>query len=535
MLIFLRWIRFLVVFFFVVLLMIVASSTFHGDHNRSNMNRIYYLTRPIGNDTQDTNHSVPQYKQWIAAPFQSGLLQLSSIATRFVTTSSLLSPSSLFASKDSENEISEAIPLTLFHNSSRSSSTRSSSTTAAATVIGLADGYDLPVFHRFVGSLRKTGYDGHIILGMTSGMEPLSSSLQVVNITMTTTAAAATTTTNNNNILHNYLQSRNVTVKVLQKLPCEYMYQDTYCVAPYPTLKIRWSRFPLALDWLRECDDCTGAVLVTDVRDVFFQTNPFVIQPSSSSSSASSSTSTSTTLRNDYDSANNEQARGKDEPKDTGLLHLFAEHPYQSTFHKLVRKPIRRCKGMVFHKPMICSGTIYGTREAMIQYLEIMSRELHDWSQSESCRLWQRQGGDQAVHNYLYYTGRFPPSVQVIPFRSPGSIVITVGIWGKVVQDMIRATSVESSALLLSSSSGNTHHSIEWTGGSTGSHGKSAMGTGTIGSWIDLAKWNVTDEEGYFVDSTNRRCSVVHQYDRFGWAGIDEWLQTSGIVDLDLP
>lgn len=39
--------------------------------------------------------------------------------------------------------------------------------------------------------------------------------------------------------------------------------------------QIRWSRFPLIRDWLAGCETCTGPVLIMDVRDSYFQLDPF--------------------------------------------------------------------------------------------------------------------------------------------------------------------------------------------------------------------------------------------------------------------
>jgi hypothetical protein len=41
---------------------------------------------------------------------------------------------------------------------------------STATVMGMKSGYKLIVYERFVGLLRKTGYKGHIILGIAPGV-----------------------------------------------------------------------------------------------------------------------------------------------------------------------------------------------------------------------------------------------------------------------------------------------------------------------------------------------------------------------------
>ena len=128
---------------------------------------------------------------------------------------------------------------------------------STATVMGMAVGYGLDVYKRFVGSLRKTGYRGHIILGVSPDVKP-----EVLD----------------------YFKTRNVTPKILQFVKCTYSksnnekgdpFSGKQCAHPYPDIKTRWSRFPLQRDWLQECTTCTGPVLIMDVRDSFFQRDPF--------------------------------------------------------------------------------------------------------------------------------------------------------------------------------------------------------------------------------------------------------------------
>lgn len=311
-----------------------------------------------------------------------------------------------------------------FETTNYTETSRTTCRTRNATVIGLAVGYDLNVLRLFVGSLRNTGYCGHILLGVAPDVS--------------------------NSILE-YLHRQQVTVHRLKWTPCEYRYnlESIVCAQPYSNLKIRWGRFPLARDWLHQCRDCTGPVLVTDVRDVLFQKDPFdgVLVDS---------------------------------------LQLFAEHPYQTTLHKLVKKPIRRCKHMKLNEPMLCSGTTVGTREAILTYLDVMHHELVEWASQEDCRLINREGGDQAVHNYIYYTGKLPSSTNVIPFRSSG-VVNTVAVWGKLLEEQLRNR--------------------------------------TDLKWENMSDYNVTDSQGYFLESDGSRSRTVHQFDRFHWAGYETWLR----------
>ena len=123
-----------------------------------------------------------------------------------------------------------------------------------ATVMGMAAGYGLDVYKMFVGSLRRAGFQGHIILGVAPNVQP--------------------------NILE-YFDSRNVTPQILTHVPCTYPkiegeHKDSeHCPHPYSDIKSRWGRVPLQRDWLLDCKKCTGPVLSIDVRDTFFQKDPF--------------------------------------------------------------------------------------------------------------------------------------------------------------------------------------------------------------------------------------------------------------------
>ena len=204
---------------------------------------------------------------------------------------------------------------------------------STATVMGMATGYPLNVYERFVGTLRKSGFSGNIILGVDEEIDQKTI---------------------------NYFQRQRVTYKIMKWTNCTYaksekededIFQRTTCASPYPDIKIRWSRFPLQRDWLNECKECTGPVLIMDVRDSFFQLDPF--------------------------------GMGSGPIKG---LQVFQEHPSQKTTHWLTEWPIKQCKGKKYEEPMLCSGTTIGTRAAMLQYLEIMYQEMKVWISKEECR-----------------------------------------------------------------------------------------------------------------------------------------------------
>ena len=129
-----------------------------------------------------------------------------------------------------------------------------------SAVLGLASGYGLNVYQDFVGSLRATGYTGHIILGIAKNAP--------------------------SDVL-NYLKEQNVTIEFVEIAEkCTYNgtigqegkpidMKDWSCPSAYPDYKITWARFPLYKDWLEECLACTDGVILTDVRDAYFQRDPF--------------------------------------------------------------------------------------------------------------------------------------------------------------------------------------------------------------------------------------------------------------------
>jgi hypothetical protein len=107
-------------------------------------------------------------------------------------------------------------------------------------------------------------------------------------------------------------------------------------------------------------------------------------------------------------------------------LQVFEEHATMTTNNWLTRRPIRLCKNIILpRQPMLCSGTTIGPRHVMLEYLELMYREMKVWIADPQCRF-NMNGDDQSIHNYLYYTGQFPAGTRSIPHRQ-GGIVNTVG------------------------------------------------------------------------------------------------------------
>jgi hypothetical protein len=111
-------------------------------------------------------------------------------------------------------------------------------------------------------------------------------------------------------------------------------------------------------------------VMVTDIRDVLFQDDPF---------------------------------RGG-----VGRLEVFAEEPPATIGGQQANSDwIRELYGPAVlaemaDKPISCSGTVFGDRESILHYLSEMRQE----------SFWRRQpltAHDQGIHNYLVWSGRLEP------------------------------------------------------------------------------------------------------------------------------
>jgi len=334
---------------------------------------------------------------------------------------------------------------------------------STATVMGVATGYGIDVYERFVGTLRKSGFKGHIILGVAPDVDE--------------------------GILK-YFRYRNVTAKIMKWTDCTYkkpenhkndIFKKTTCADPYPDIKIRWSRFPLARDWLEECKTCTGPVLIMDVRDSYFQRDPF----------------------------------GPGSPVVKGLQ-VYEEHKNQTVQHWLTKWPLKQCKNVDYgDNIMLCSGTTTGTRAAMIKYLTIMYEEMKVWINDPVCHF-DINGDDQSIHNHLYYSGQLPFATAVV--NRMGGIVNTVGVEGAILakqhrQVMMDRYNIEQGAAMWKPFDGSNINE----GGSR---------------WIG-EQFNMADDEGYFTEFDGSRSRVIHQWDRFGRPFVDLWMNKHGEIFKD--
>ena len=257
---------------------------------------------------------------------------------------------------------------------------------------------NMGTWRRLVGSLRNTGYDGHIIFGVHSEIPPEEEV---------------------------YLKEMDVTYYEVEFVDCDESIGGanagkdavrTKCAKGYEQLTLEWGRFEMARRWLHACEQCTGWNLVMDTRDVFFQAHPFASLPSAS-----------TVNRHDNDNGRgNGNGNGTYTSYGNGVADLlFIEeiaahsspvaepHRYFQLGNPRYNSRTAPCYGRnhmrkFAHRPVLCSGTIVGTRSGMHRCLSVLVDEFNSNNRGpNACKNSPRGLTDQWTMNYLYYTGRF--------------------------------------------------------------------------------------------------------------------------------
>lgn len=349
---------------------------------------------------------------------------------------------------------------------------------STATVMAMATGYMRNDYQRFVGSLRKTGYQGNIILAVAPNVYQ---------------------------DVEDYLISKNVIIKKVQYVNCSHPVLDekertkadgdlkemVTCLHPYPSLKNRWGRFPLLRDYLEECETCTGPVLVTDMRDAIFQRDPF----------------------------------GPEAPV-VDSLQVFEEHYTIRTTNWLVKWPVGDCKGVYYDEPMLCSGTTVGTRSAVLEYFRLMHEEMDVWMKDSKCCCFRTNGDDQSIHNYLFYSGKLD-HIPTLAIPNRVGLVHTVGAQAALIFHAHVNAKTEAFQSMQNETEQRARdlaHGVPFD--MDAQTGKSE------GSWLGL-QYGLTDEKGYFVNYDGSRSFIAHQIDRFGPHYYD-WLEKNREKLFDL-
>lgn len=234
-------------------------------------------------------------------------------------------------------------------------------------VFVFAEGYDLKVYALFVVSLRKTGFNGDIVMSVSS-REKLKPGVE------------------------NFLQQQNVVAYCLgihdkQNL-IDSMYSDSNGKPlrdPRPSRPVATARFELYWVWSLQYRPHSRIMLV-DARDVYFQLSPFDALPRTTGGSG-------------------------------GILHFFEESARETSAAKNIESSAYNKRWItasygenamkkLANRTVICSGGSIGDQVAMETYLRAMVKQWDD----RRCKM---KGCDQGYHNYLYYSGQLENAIGI--------------------------------------------------------------------------------------------------------------------------
>lgn len=247
-------------------------------------------------------------------------------------------------------------------------------------------------YKRFVGSLRHYKYTGHIILGVHSEISKNE---------------------------FEYLKSQDVTMYAVQAVECDpsILGRDKIkgnirgkCTKGLEHLKMEWGRFELARRWLYHCPQCSGFAMVSDVRDTFFQGNPF--------ESLGKNPSVSRNPLTPYGAS----SRGNTIDHHPDLFFIEEISPYSSPDPDPKRSFISNNQRNYIHvvpcygeeeflkyanRPVLCSGTVIGSKDGLGRFLNIMVLEFLENNANSNLNCKSPATTDQWTMNFLYYHGRF--------------------------------------------------------------------------------------------------------------------------------
>ena len=262
-------------------------------------------------------------------------------------------------------------------------------------ILGLAEGFDWQQLRPFVDSLASTSFDGEVHLFVAGTDERTLATLRQRGVVVHPYRRVRFE--RNGRVFHPYdpplqrFRSSRITplyphvVRGLAALSADSLAAGARLAAPlsipYVARYFRFYRF------LGSSGDRYGNVMVTDVRDVFFQQDPF-----------------------DFDIGDDANFFLEDDRHTLGserydrewLLTAYGEQALRELADKLIS----------------CSGITIASREAMLGYLRVMTDELLRLPR-------QTVGIDQGVHNYVIHKGLLPGSRL---FRNGEGPVFTVGL-----------------------------------------------------------------------------------------------------------
>jgi len=301
-------------------------------------------------------------------------------------------------------------------------------------VFAFAEGYDLNVYVTFIESLKNTGYTGDVVLSVShiDGMkrdvqeylkwyssQDKDDSLRVVSYALewecykksgvrilpTNNEGRGSTTNhgfsdckidglysdvgvrkkdNSNNNTHPSIRGEAAAVVA--------------AMDPREARPVATARYELYWIWSRQYHPDDSSILIVDVRDTYFQSNPFDFR-----SSSSPALGTVHLPANQQQQSNNEEECRLDLFEENYEAVNIAKSQYNSRWIKVAygQKALKE----VSSKPVICSGSTMGSQRAIELYSIAMVAQFD----KTKCK---QVGCDQGFHNYLYYEGGLKPFLE---------------------------------------------------------------------------------------------------------------------------
>lgn len=257
---------------------------------------------------------------------------------------------------------------------------------------------NMDTWRTIVGALRKQGYEGHFIFGVHPDMPSVE---------------------------EEYLKQMEVTFYTAEVVDCHPSVtagmrgsssSDAIrgkCARGLEKLKLEWARFEMARQWLNECSECTGWSLVMDTRDILFQNDPFQGLPDPALAQENLLLIEELGLHTNPlpQDPRRAFALGSSGRYADKTSHCYGVNHYAS----------------YYYRPVLCSGTIIGTREGMNRFLSVLVDEFYNNTAAENRYCRSPYTTDQWTMNYLYYNGRFgePQRTKTLPWGT--GPVLTIG------------------------------------------------------------------------------------------------------------
>lgn len=270
-------------------------------------------------------------------------------------------------------------------------------------IFAFAEGYDLNVYVTFVESLHNTGYTGDVVLavsyveGMKDGVkdylewysrqgEDDDNSLRVISYALKWECYKKS----GKRILPTNSEGRGSTTNHgFSDCQIHGLYSDgmdeTRSPAPDPREKrpVATARYELYWIFSRQYRS-DSSILIIDVRDTYFQSNPFDFGPHASTNLQSNE---SEKCRIDLFEENYEAVNiGKSSYNSRWVKSAYGQNALKN----------------ISSKPVICSGSTMGSQRAIELYSTAMVAQ---WDKTK-CK---QVGCDQGFHNHLFYEGGLEP------------------------------------------------------------------------------------------------------------------------------